>query len=79
VAKKDGDLRMLGAVDGFAHVLVDLKFAIGRITHDFVNPRHVRKVRARKAILRPLLDLQAKYQNLHTETRAAYQRTTEPE
>jgi hypothetical protein len=72
---KDGDLRMLGAADGIADVLVHLKFVIGRINHDRIDPRHVIKVKRRNDILRPLLDMQAKYKGLHAETLAAYENT----
>lgn len=73
---KEGDLRMLGASDGMAHVLVDLKFAIGRIMHHPIPARHIRRIKAREEVLRPLRELQAKYQKAFEETRAAYQRTT---
>lgn len=74
---KDGDLRMLGVVDGFAHVLVALKTDIRRIMHYPIDPRHVRKQRERAGILDPLLELQKRIQQHHAETLAAYKRTTE--
>lgn len=74
---KDGDLRMLGAVDGFCHALIDIRQKIGGITYYPIDPRHTRKIKAREAVLYPLRELEKIIAKKHAETRAAYQRTTE--
>lgn len=74
---KDGDLRMLGAVDGFCHALIDVRNQIGYLTYHPIDPRHRRKIKARDAILRPLRELEKKLLADHAATRAAYLKTTE--
>ena len=77
---KDGDMRMLGAVDGYAHALIDVRQQIGIIDGIYaprILPHHKKKRAARDAILRPLKDLERKFAQMHADTRAAYQRTTE--
>ena len=73
----DGDMRMLGAVDGFAHVLVWLRTAIGQINDPYrpIDPRHVRKLAAREAILRPLRELEQRVAKSHSDTREAYDKS----
>ncbi len=70
---KDGDLRMLGAVDGFAHAIVRLRQEIGAIRYHRIDPRHVRKIAARKNKLKPLREIEAWLVRQHADTRAAYQ------
>jgi hypothetical protein len=74
---KDSDMRMLGAVDGYAHALCDVKWQIGYLLNTRIDPRHKRKIAARAAILRPLRDLEVKFAKHHAECLIAYRKTTE--
>ena len=75
---RDGDLRMLGACDGFAHALVWVRGQIAAIDGNYaprIDPRHIRKRAARDAILRPLKAIEVRLFDSHTKTRAAYEKT----
>lgn len=77
---KDGDLRMLGAADGLSHALIWVREQISGIDGIYaplIRHRHHKRRAARDAILRPLKELEQRIAKSHTETRAAYQRTTE--
>lgn len=74
---KDGDLRMLGAVDGYAHAIADLRWQIGYLLNTHIDRRHTRKIAARAAILRPLRELEVKFIKHHAECQMAYRKTTE--
>lgn len=77
---KDGDMRMLGAVDGYAHALIDVRQQIGIIDGTYaprILPHHKKKRAARDAILRPLKDLERKFAEQHAACQAAYRKTTE--
>ncbi len=60
--KTDGDLRMLGAADGYAHALIHLRSnAINPINGPYspgIHPRHTKKLAAKAAKLAPLLELE---------------------
>ena len=71
----DGDMRMLGAVDGYAHALIDVRQQIGALTYYAIHPRHKRKIEARDAVLRPLRELEEKFAKSHAECREAYHKT----
>ena len=77
---KDGDMRMLGAVDGIAHALIDVRQQIG-IIDGIYAPRILNHHKKKRATLdpipTPLKDLEIKIPQKHPDTRAAYQRTTE--
>ncbi len=76
--RRDGDLRMLGARDGLAHALIWVRQHIGSIDGSYaprIHPRHIRKLAARDAILRPLKELEARIAKSHAETMAAYERS----
>lgn len=79
MAGKDGDLRMLGAADGYAHVLVNLRSQlIAPIDGPYspgIHPRHTRKLAAKAAKLKPLRDLERWLVERHQETREAWERT----
>ena len=77
--KSDGDLRMLGACDGYAHALVQLRQQIiAPIDGPYspgIHPRHVRKLAEKDRRLRPLRQLEKWLVERHAETQAAYQNT----
>lgn len=76
---KDGDLRILGARDGYAHALIDVRHQIGLIDGTYaprILPHHKKKRAARDAILRPLKDLERKFAQSHADCQAAYHETT---
>lgn len=70
-----GDLRMLGAVDGYAHAIVRLRQEIGSINYRGIHPRHVRKLADREARLKSLRTIEDWLVERHKETLAAYHRT----
>ncbi len=51
---KDGDMRLLGAVDGFCHALIDVRQQIGHLTYYPIDKRHVRRIKARDGTARCL-------------------------
>jgi hypothetical protein len=71
----DGDLRMLGAVDGYAHALVRLRQEIGSINYRGIYPHHVRKLAVRDDRLKSLRSIEAWLVDRHTKTRDAYEKT----
>jgi hypothetical protein len=73
-----GDLRMLGVCDGFAHAIVYLRREMGAVRYRPINPRHVRRIAAREAKLRPLREIEAWLVKQHTNTKAAYEKSREP-
>lgn len=76
----DGDLRMLGTRDGLAHALIWVRDHIERINGRYaprIDPRHVRKLAAREAVLRPLKELEARIAKSHAETQEAYRLSTQ--
>lgn len=81
--KSDGDIRMLGAVDGYAHALIHLRSnLIAPIDGHYspaIHPRHTRKLAAKAAKLKPLRDLEKWLMERHQETRAAYEKTKQIE
>jgi hypothetical protein len=75
-----GDLRMLGARDGFAHALILVRHYIRVIDGSYaprIHPRHVRKRQRRDAVLRPLKEIERRLAKSHAETQAAYALTCE--
>ena len=73
-----GDLRMLGACDGFAHAIVRLRQEIGAARYYQINPRHVRLIAAREARLRPLREIEEWLVKQHANTKAAYEKSKDP-
>ena len=73
--QKSGDLRMLGACDGFAHAIVRLRQEIGAARYHPIDPRHVRRLAAREAKLKPLREIEAWLVKQHADTQAAYRAT----
>ena len=75
--KGDGDLRMLGAVDGMAHALIQLRNVISSVDDKYrpIDKRHTRKLAAQNARLKPLRELETWLQERLIATRAAYERT----
>ena len=73
-----GDLRMLGACDGFAHAIVRLRQEIGAARYYPIRPRHVRRIAAREAKLRPLREIEAWLVKQHANTKAAYAKSKDP-
>lgn len=79
--KSDGDLRMLGTRDGLAHAMIQVRQAIGRINGQYsprIDPRHVRKLAAREAVLRPLQDLNLWLTCQHMAVMEAYEKSRTP-
>lgn len=77
---KDGDMRMLGVVDGYAHALIDVRQQISAIDGNYaprIMPQHHKKRAARDAVLRPLKELEAKFAANHAACQAAYRKTAE--
>lgn len=76
---RNGDLRMLGASDGYAHALVWLRQqVIARIDGPYspgIHPRHKRKLAAKAAKLAPLRELEQWLVTRHQETLAGWQKT----
>jgi hypothetical protein len=69
--------RLLGACDGYAHVLVNIRLAIGRLNDQYapsIHPRHVRKLERRNAILKPLRELDASVEADLRRCQAAYEK-----
>lgn len=78
----DGDLRMLGARDGYAHALVRVRQSISRLAGRYspgIHPRHVRKLAARDAKVKLLREIEEWLVERHSETRDAYLKTTQPQ
>ena len=73
--QKSGDLRMLGACDGFAHAIVRLRQEIGATRYHVINPLHVRRIAAREAKLKPLREIEAWLVKQHAATQTAYRAT----
>lgn len=79
---RDGDLRMLGANDGFAHALILVRNQIASIDGRYappIHPLHVRKRAQRDAVLKPLREIESRLAEWHRDTRAAYDKTVEAE
>lgn len=77
----EGDLRMLGAADGYAHALVRVRQEIGAIDGRYaprIDAKHVRKRKARDQVMRPLLDLEKWLLEQHGKTKHAYTETCRP-
>ena len=75
---KDGDLRMLGACDGFAHALIRVRQEIAPIDGQYsprIDPRHVRKLADKQRRLRPLRELEKWLVEQHAATQKAYRAT----
>lgn len=78
----DGNMRILGARDGFAHALVWVRRRIGMIDGPYaprIHPLHVRKRAARDAILRPLKEMEKWLTKSHADTQAAYRQSRDKE
>jgi len=76
---EDGDMRMLGAADGFVHAIADVRTKIWHLTaYQPIHPRHVRKLAAREKLLRPLRELEARWMQNLSDCRAAYEKSREP-
>lgn len=77
----EGDLRMLGACDGYAHALASLRMhIIAPIDGPYspgIHPHHTRKLAEKRRRLEPLLRFEAWLKERHSETMAAYRKTTE--
>lgn len=76
--KSDGDLRMLGVRDGFAHTMIRVRNIIGQIDGLYsqrIDARHVRKRAARDAVLRPLKELDTWLTEQHASVVVAYERS----
>lgn len=74
----DGDLRMLGTRDGLSHALIWVRQHIAIIKGPYsprIHPRHTRKLKAREAVLRPLLELEARIAKSHADTQEAYRKS----
>ncbi len=71
-----GDLRILGASDGYAHALVHLRMhIIAHIDGQYspgIHPRHTRKLAAKAAKLEPLRRLEAWLVKQHADCKSAY-------
>lgn len=69
--------RLLGACDGYAHAIIDLKFKIesyhGQYCGNF-HPRHVRLIERRDAIVRPMRELHDKLEADLRQCQETYQR-----
>ncbi len=75
---KDGNLRMLGACDGYAHALIRVRQEIAPIDGQYspgIHPRHVRKLADKQRRLRPLRELEKWLTEQHAETQKAYRST----
>ena len=77
--QNDGDLRMLGAVDGYVSTLVHLRQNVKTMVwHHYmkpIHPRHVRKLADRERRLAPLKMMEKWLEDRIRETQAAYQAT----
>lgn len=75
----DGDLRILGAADGYARALIHLRaHLIAHVDGPYspgIHPRHTRKLAAKAAKLLPLRAMERWLMNRHAETKAVYERT----
>ena len=71
----DAASRMLGAVDGFAHALINVRAQIASLNGRYapmINPHHTRKLQRRADILRPLLAVESYLVKSHADCQAAY-------
>ena len=71
----DGDLRILGARDGFLHVVSDIRLRIGHINYRPIDRRHVRKLAERERILAPLRELEEKFLKQMHDCLAAWEKS----
>lgn len=73
-ADRETAIRILGAADGYAHMLVRVKAQIGNIMSTRIDERHTRKLAARDQLLRPLVALRDYCELHHRECSNAYKR-----
>jgi hypothetical protein len=74
-----GDMRMLGVVDATAHALLDVQNEIKHFYNRYrpINPRHVRKIAEREAIVAPLRRLERHLIDMHEKCQARYQESVD--
>jgi hypothetical protein len=73
-----GDLRILGARDGYVSALIWVRSQIYAIDGRYapgIHPRHKRKRSARDAVLRPLKELEARLNEAQQDAIAAYEKS----
>lgn len=66
--------RLLGACDGYIHAIVDIRLRIGHLKYYRIDPRYVRKIAQRDSVIKPLLDLEAKFEADLRSCQAAYKK-----
>jgi hypothetical protein len=77
MTNREPDLRILGASDGYGHALVHLRATlisplVGRYSPG-IHPRHVKKLAAREAKLKPLRELEAWLIEQHQKCRDTFE------
>lgn len=66
--------RLLGACDGYIHAIVDIRLRISHLKYYRIEPRHIRKIAQRDAVIKPLRDLEAKLEADLRSCQAAYKK-----
>lgn len=73
-ADRETAIRILGAADGYASMLIILRARIRNVMSEPIDERHVRKLAARDQVLRPLMALRDFCEARHRECSNAYKR-----
>lgn len=73
-ADRETAIRILGAADAYAHMLVNIRSRISNVMATPINERHTRKLAQRDQQLRPLISLRDMYERQHRECQEAYRR-----
>jgi hypothetical protein len=73
-AERETAIRVLGAADGYASMLIRVRSQIANVMSERIDERHTRKLAARDQILRPLVALRDHCETQHRECSNAYKR-----
>lgn len=71
---RESAIRVLGAADGYAHILIRVRAQIANVMAERIDDRHVRRLAARDEKLRPLMALRDYCETQHRECSNAYKR-----
>lgn len=67
-------IRILGAADAYAHMLINVRTRIANIMAIEIPEHHTRRLAQRDQMLRPLMSLRDMYETQHRECKEAYRR-----
>jgi len=76
ISREDSEtaIRILGAADAYAHMLISIRSRIANIVAESIPEHHTRRLAQRDQILRPLISLRDMYETQHRECQEAYRR-----